>query len=125
MELLAEGMRPARFEEGARLMTEGEPGDTYVILDRGRVAISVANVALGEEGPGAGLGEIALLRAGPRTATVTALEPVEAWVIDCSTFLGAVTGHEGSATAAAQVVEERLGRGGADGADGGDGLRYL
>ena len=52
------------------------------------------------EGPGAGIGEIALLRAIPRTATVTAVDDVDAWTIDCETFLEAVTGHEGSAAAA-------------------------
>ena len=58
-------------------------------------------------------GKIALVTGGPRTATVTAVTPVDAWVIDCSTFLEAVTGHEAAASAATLVVEERLGRGGA------------
>ena len=59
------------------------------------------------EGPGAGIGEIALLRAIPRTATVTAVDDVDAWAIDCETFLEAVTGHEGSAAAAARSSSSR------------------
>jgi CRP-like cAMP-binding protein len=113
LEQLASGMRPARFEAGARIMTEGEPGDSYLVIERGAVEVSAAGRVLHRQGPGDGLGEIALLRAVPRTATVTALEPVEGWVIDCPTFLGAVTGHVGSAAAASVVVEERLGRGSA------------
>src|SRR5690606_11887987 len=38
LELLASGMREARFEPGQALMAEGEPGDTYLIIERGRVA---------------------------------------------------------------------------------------
>jgi len=62
-----------------------------------------------EQGPGDGVGEIALLRSVPRTATVTALEPVEGFQVDCHTFVDAVTGHEGSSRAARAVVSARLG----------------
>jgi CRP-like cAMP-binding protein len=55
------------------------------------------------------VGEIALLRAMPRTATVTALDTVEGFQVDCDTFVDAVTGHEGSHRAARDVVEARLG----------------
>ena len=115
LERLASGMRPATFAVGERLMTEGEPGDTYLVIERGEVQVSVAGRAIHDQGPGDGVGEIALLRAVPRTATVTALEPVTAWEIACGTFLDAVTGHEGSAAAASVVVEDRLGRGAAGG----------
>jgi CRP-like cAMP-binding protein len=62
-----------------------------------------------EQGPGDGVGEIALLRSVPRTATVTALEPVEGFQVDCHTFVDAVTGHEGSWRVASDVVDARLG----------------
>jgi hypothetical protein len=45
----------------------------------------------------------------PRTATVTALEPVEGFQVDCHTFVDAVTGHEGSWRVASDVVDARLG----------------
>jgi Cyclic nucleotide-binding domain len=70
------------------------------------------------EGPGTGIGEIALLRSIPRTATVTAVDDVDAWSIDCETFLEAVTGHEGSAAAAREVVETRLHAGAGSGGPG-------
>ena len=113
LERLASGMRRASYPAGSRLMTEGEAGDVYAIVDRGRVEVSAAGRVLRTQGPGEGFGEIALLRATPRTATVTALEPVDAWLIDCSTFLEAVTGHAGSAVAAAAVIDERLSHGSA------------
>lgn len=116
LERLATGMRPASFDAGAPLMAEGESGDTYYVIERGEVEVSIAGRPLHRQGPGDGVGEIALLRAVPRTATVTALEPVAAWEIDCATFVDAVTGHEGSTAAASRVVEDRLGRGAATGA---------
>jgi CRP-like cAMP-binding protein len=55
------------------------------------------------------VGEIALLRAVPRTATVTAGEPVTGYEIGCETFVAAVVGNPASAAAAERVVETRLG----------------
>jgi CRP-like cAMP-binding protein len=109
LERLAGGMHEVRFEPGERLMTQGEEGDTYVVLEHGRVEVAIDGRPSHEQGPGDGIGEIALLRSVPRTATVTALEPVDAFSIDCDTFVDAVTGHEGSTAAAREMVRARLG----------------
>ena len=111
LERVASGMREVRFEPGERLMTQGDPGDVYMAIAGGRISVEADGVLLHEHGPGQGVGEIALLRSVPRTATVTALEPVEAFELERATFLAAVTGHRGSAAIADRVVEERL-RGG-------------
>ena len=108
LERVATGMREVRFVAGERLMTQGDDGDTFVVIERGDVEVAMDGRPHHLEGPGAGIGEIALLRAIPRTATVTAVDDVDAWSIDCETFLEAVTGHEGSAAAADAVVESRL-----------------
>ncbi len=108
LERVATGMREVRFTAGEPLMTQGDPGDTFVVIERGDVEIAMDGRPHHREGPGTGIGEIALLRSIPRTATVTALDDVDAWSIGCETFLEAVTGHEGSAAAADAVVESRL-----------------
>ncbi|HEY6568868.1 MAG TPA: cyclic nucleotide-binding domain-containing protein [Candidatus Limnocylindrales bacterium] len=108
LERVATGMREVRFAAGERLMSQGEEGDTFVVIERGDVEVAMDGQPHHREGAGAGIGEIALLRAIPRTATVTAVDDVDAWSIDCETFLDAVTGHEGSAAAAHAVVESRL-----------------
>ena len=108
LERVAAGMREVRFAPGERLMTQGDAGDTFVVIERGDVEVAMDGRPHHREGPGTGIGEIALLRSIPRTATVTALDDVDAWSIDCETFLEAVTGHEGSAAAARAVVESRL-----------------
>jgi len=111
VERVAAGMRPAAFAEGDRLTTQGEPGDGYLVIESGAVEVSIDDRPRHREGPGQGIGEIALLRSVPRTATVTAVEPVTAWVIDSETFIAAVSGHEGSSAAARAVVAARLDRG--------------
>ncbi|MFI7586186.1 cyclic nucleotide-binding domain-containing protein [Spongisporangium articulatum] len=62
--------------EGEVLAERGEPGSSlYLILD-GVLGVEVNGEALGELGPGAVLGERAVLEEGIRTATLTAVTPV-------------------------------------------------
>ena len=109
LERIADGMEPVHYAPGQPIMTQGEEGDTYVMVESGRVLVSIDGAPSHEQGPGDGVGEIALLRSVPRTATVTALEPVDGFQVDCHTFVDAVTGHEGSWRVASDVVDARLG----------------
>jgi CRP-like cAMP-binding protein len=59
--------------------------------------------------PGEGLGEIALLRNVPRTATVAALEPCVLLALERADFLEAVTGHELAHDVAERIAGERTG----------------
>lgn len=76
---LTDRMRPGRAQPGEVLGREGEPGDVFWLLLEGRVSVTTRGAfgphVLAEAGPGSILGELALLRGGPRTATVTALDP--------------------------------------------------
>lgn len=74
--------RPRRWERGATLCTEGDVSDWVLLLTSGRVKVSShtgsgTEVVLAIRGPGALLGEFAAIDGLPRSATVTALEPVE------------------------------------------------
>jgi CRP-like cAMP-binding protein len=62
---------------GARLLEEGKQGDTVLVLASGQATVSKAGATLAQLGPGAVLGEMALITSAPRSATVTATEPVE------------------------------------------------
>ena len=53
-------------------------------------------------------GEIALLRAVPRTATVTAAVDSTLYVLERDDFLAAVTGHSAAHAAGQAVVDARL-----------------
>lgn len=126
LERLASAMRPVRFAPGTPLMTEGEQGSRYLVIDTGAAVVRRAGVDIGNAGPGEGVGEIALLRQVPRTATVVATEPIEAWELLGDAFLAAVAGHGGASAAAGALVDERLGadaeRDAGAGTSGGPGL---
>ncbi|HEX4734044.1 MAG TPA: cyclic nucleotide-binding domain-containing protein, partial [Thermoleophilaceae bacterium] len=76
----------ARAERGDVLLSRGEPADRVVVIESGRVKVSVSTTSGREavltfRGPGALLGDQALVDQSPRSATVTAVEPVELLVI--------------------------------------------
>jgi len=109
LERLAEAMQPRSVKAGERLMTEGEDGAEYDVIADGRFEVLVGDRVVTEVGPGDGVGEIALLRPGPRTATVSALTDGTVYALACTDFRAAVAGPT-SAAAAAAVIEERLAR---------------
>ena len=109
LDRLAEGLVPVSYEEGEVVMQEGGPGDRYVLIAHGEVDVSANGRLLGTSGPGDGLGEIALLRRTPRTATVVARTRVEAYEVEAADFLAAVSGPAAAAAAEA-VVSQRLNR---------------
>jgi hypothetical protein len=77
-EIMRGGAKPEirRLPQGATLTRQGEPGDElYLVLD-GVLAVDVDGRPLAEVGPGAVLGERALLEGGRRTSTLTAVTPV-------------------------------------------------
>jgi CRP-like cAMP-binding protein len=87
---------------------EGEPGDRYLVLVGGEAVVVQGGREVGRVGPGDGIGEIALLRRVPRTATVTALDEVSTLELGGDAFLAAVTGHAASGTRADALVDAHL-----------------
>ena len=107
LERLVRGVRPVSARRGEVLMTAGEPGEDFMIIESGHVEIVEYQRVIG---PGDGFGEIALLRDVPRTATVRALDDVHLWALGRRTFLAAVTGWPDARRAADDVVEGYLQR---------------
>ena len=72
------GGRPPKFQkvkEGRTLVEQGDAGaELYLLLD-GVLAVEVDGASLAEVGPGAVLGERAVLEEGRRTATLRAVTP--------------------------------------------------
>ena len=108
VEHLAARLVPVTFDDGAWLIREGYQGVEYLLIDTGTMQVSRGGQSLQTQGPGAGIGEIALLHDVPRTASVRAVGPVTAFSLDRDAFLEAVTGHAGSHAAATTRVRERL-----------------
>ena len=105
LDSLAENLVAVSFAPDEALMREGELGEEYVLIEEGVVEVRAGERVLGTCGPGDGVGEIALLRGVPRTATVVARTRVDGYTLDGATFLAAVAGP--TAAAAADAVASR------------------
>lgn len=75
-----------RLGTGEVLFEHGDQGDTFYVIQSGSLEFSIISsdgrkLALDVMHSNAMFGEIALFDPGPRTATVTALEPSEVWGI--------------------------------------------
>lgn len=106
---LAESALPVSYEPGQVIMRQGERGDRFVVIETGSVTIDVDGRQVTTCRAGEGIGEIALLRKVPRTATATASSPVTGYSLCAEDFLPAVAGPQ-SASAADALIEERLAR---------------
>jgi CRP/FNR family cyclic AMP-dependent transcriptional regulator len=88
---LERASRRRDYRRGAVVMREADRSDWVVVLRTGRVKVSVdtasgMEVVLAVRGAGALLGELSAIDREPRSATVTALEPVTALVVPVSEF---------------------------------------
>jgi hypothetical protein len=70
-----------RLQAGRTLVQQGEPGDELFLLFDGVLRVEVDGRPVTEVGPGAILGEMALLREGRRTATLRAVTPCRVAVV--------------------------------------------
>ena len=75
--IMRDGRRPRlrKVGEGDTLVQQGEQGDELFLLLDGVLAVDVDGERLAELGPGAVIGERALLEGGLRTSTLVALTP--------------------------------------------------
>jgi CRP-like cAMP-binding protein len=76
----------ASAPRGRVLIAKGDLADKILVLYDGRVKLVAGEAVLGFRGPGALLGEVALVDGGARSADVVALEPVEYLVVAASAF---------------------------------------
>ena len=109
IETLALRLRPVVVPAGATVITQGEVGDRFYVIDEGEVEVLVDGKPRRTEAAGDFFGEIALLRSVPRTATVRALTATRLLALESSEFIAAVTGHPRSIHSADAVIASRLG----------------
>lgn len=62
-------------DAGDVVIERGDEDDSMLVVAEGRIRVHVADRTLVELGPGASVGELAILAPEPRSATVTALTP--------------------------------------------------
>ena len=89
---LAGRVRLVTFGPFQTVVRQGQPADAYYVVRRGRVSVVEDLPDGGEQrvlrqlGPGEAFGELALVRRGPRSASVVALERAELFVVDVGAF---------------------------------------
>lgn len=84
-----------QVESGRVLMSQGDAGQEAFVIEEGTAEVVRDGQLLATVGPGSYVGELALIDAGPRSATVTATTPMRVLVIgtrEFSTLLDEVPG---------------------------------
>ena len=85
------------YEQGEVIMRQGEIGETFYVIETGRLRVSVEEngeeTVVAERGRGEYVGEIALLMDVPRTATVTALTQAHLLTLHRADFERLVSRH--------------------------------
>ena len=97
IQLIAAQLREEAYEPGAVIIRQGETGETFYVIESGRVGVSTTQdgeeQVIAERGPGEYVGEIALLLEVPRTSTVTALTSTRVLALKKSDFDRLVAEH--------------------------------
>ena len=86
------------YRRGERIVTQGQPGDSFFILVKGRVSVSILSpegreIVLSTLAAGDHFGEMALLDDAPRSASVTAVERSELAVLTREAFFELLKGN--------------------------------
>jgi len=121
IEGLAAALKPVDVPAGAVLIQQGDQGDAYYAVASGELDAVQDGQFLRRCGRGEGVGEIALLRAIPRTASVVAHTAATVYELNRELFLTAVVGHAATARRADHIADARLAAGGVPGIAGAPG----
>jgi CRP/FNR family transcriptional regulator, cyclic AMP receptor protein len=102
-----------RFERGATLMHHTEVPSRVLVVERGHAKVTLMSedgreVILAFRGPGDLLGEVSALGGEPRSATVRALDPIDALAMSAGDFNALIEDHPRLALVVLRVVMERL-----------------
>ena len=108
-ERVAASLAPVSVSAGEVVIRAGDVGDRFYIVAGGELDIEVGGLH-SAAGEGDYVGEIALLRDVPRTATVTAAVDSELYALERAAFLEAITGHSAAHAAGQEVADARLAR---------------
>lgn len=110
---LCENLVSVLYPAGAVIFHAGEPGDSLYVITSGRAEVYVTNntgevVVLEVAGRGDFFGEISLLDSGPRTASVRAVDDVEAMCLSRERLEAFLEANPGAAISLLTAAGRRL-----------------
>jgi hypothetical protein len=108
LEGLAAALTPVDVPAGTALIRQDEEGNSYYAIASGEFDVVQDGRLLRRCRRGEGVGEIALLRAIPRTATVVAATGATVYELAREPFLTAVLGHAATQRRADGIADGRL-----------------
>ena len=108
LEFVASRIDEMSLKPGQTLIREGQPTESFFILESGHVQVTRAGKPAARLGPGDFFGEIGMLDRGPATATVVTDGPVEAMVLSHSQFRDAIKGNDSLALQVIAAMAQRL-----------------
>lgn len=94
LEAVARAAEPVEVETGARVIEQGDAGDTFYVVSDGEFDVVMSGEHIRTARRGDFFGEVALLASVPRTATVTSRVGGVLLGINRQPFLVALTGHD-------------------------------
>ena len=108
-----EGVTRQHFEPGAVIFRQGETGNQVYVIVSGEVEVVQDRPGSGDPviarlGPGQFFGEMALIRAAPRVATVRSLTDLDVLVMQRGAFLSLFTYLPALRESFQRVVKERV-----------------
>jgi MFS family permease len=105
-------MHVGRSELGAgeEVFRQGDDGDSFYVIKQGEAEVIGDGREVRTMGPGDGFGEIALMHATRRTATVRARTPLVLYTLERCHFVPAVAGYASSSREVDAIIVDRLGR---------------
>ncbi len=112
LKLLAFSSTYLTLEEGEVLFHEGDPADSVYLIDEGEADISTGRgeheIKVAKLGKHGLVGEMALFRNSPRSATIRAAGPLQVLKIDGDVFLRVVTENPGAALTVMRILSDKL-----------------
>jgi len=94
--------------EGETIITQGETGDYFYIIQGGTVDFVVDGDVVGSAGPAQSFGELALLYDCPRAATCRATGPCSLWRVEQNTFRKILASHTMTNDAEAKDILKKV-----------------
>lgn len=100
--------REHSFEPGQIIVNQGSAGQAFYLILTGRVEILRDGSSLGSFAAGDFFGEMSLLDAAPRSATIRAVEPTQCFMLSGWDFRSVLERHPSIAIKLLEVLSRRL-----------------